>query len=269
MSKLSASVTGYLLDLLFPIHCLSCGKNQEDFPAEERWICPDCLSKIMPREDQICPHCKEASEGGRTHGACRSKCHLDGLWAGAYYDELLEKAIHDLKFKFIKDIAYPLSQLMTRSITETPEYGDFQDMIFVNLSNKEEEEDLYTDEKKNIKPETVIVPVPLHKKRERERGFNQSMLLAERVGKRFALPVRQDILMRVKNTKPQSKTMGQEERWKNLESAFSCVMPEEITGKNVVIVDDICTTSATLEECAKELKRRGARSVWGLVAGRK
>jgi ComF family protein len=268
MSKLSASVMGYFLDLLFPIHCLGCGKNREDLPASARWICPDCLLKIMPREEQICPHCKEMSEGGKTHGACRGKCSLDGLWAGAYYDDLLERAIHDLKFKFIKDIACPLSELMIRSITEAQEYGDFQDMIFASYS-KEEEEGIYADEDKNARLETVIVPVPLHERREKERGFNQSALIAGQVGNRFSITVREDILIRVKNTKPQSKTMGQEERWNNIKSAFSCVLPEEIKGKNVIVLDDICTTSATLEECAKELKRAGAGSVWGLVAARK
>lgn len=268
MSKLSASTAGYLLDLLFPIHCLGCGKNREDLPAQDRWICPDCFSKIMPREEQVCPHCKEACEGGRTHGACRGMAHLDGLWSAAYYDELLEKAIHDFKFRFVKDLAHPLADLMARSILEASEYGEFQDLVFANFS-KEDEEGIYIDEKKNARPETIIVPVPLHKKRQRERGFNQSALLARRVGGRFSLPVREDILVRIRNTKPQSKTEGREERWRNIESAFLCVLPEEMKGKNAILLDDICTTSATLEQCAKELKRCGARSAWGLVAARK
>lgn len=268
MPTISVSVAEYLLDLLFPIHCLGCGKNREDLLAKERWICPDCLAKIVPREEQICPHCKEGSEGGNTHGACRKGCFLDGLWAGAYYDELLEKAIHDFKFRFIRDLAYPLSEIMIRSIRETAEYGAFQDMMFANFA-KEEEEGIYTEEKRNAKPETLIVPVPLHRRRSRERGFNQSALLAQAVGARFSLSVRENLLLRVRNTKSQSKTADKVERWRNLENAFLCASPAEAAGKNIVVVDDICTTSATLEQCAGELKRCGARSVWGLVAARK
>lgn len=268
MQKIFTQTFEYFLDLLFPIHCLGCGKNREELAARERWICPDCLAKIAPRGEQVCPKCKELSEGGKTHRFCRDDNFLDGLWAAAYYNDFFKRAVHDFKFKFIKDISYPLSELVIKSILETQEYGDFQNIVLVNFS-KDEEEGIYLDEDKNRKTETILIPVPLHRKRYAERGFNQSYLLAKNIGERFSLPVREDVLSRTKNTKPQSKTINQEERWKNIASAFRCAKPEEVKGKNIVIVDDICTTSATLDECAKELKKSGAKKVWGLVVARK
>jgi predicted amidophosphoribosyltransferase len=134
MSKISVAVAGYFLDLLFPIRCLGCGKNREDLPARQRWICPDCLEKIAPREEQICPDCKEFSEGGKTHGLCRSGFYLDGLWSAAIYDELLKKAVHDFKFKFIKDLSYPLSELMIKSVLEAEEYGEFHDLMLISYA---------------------------------------------------------------------------------------------------------------------------------------
>ncbi|MFA6896973.1 MAG: ComF family protein [Patescibacteria group bacterium] len=268
MQKIISQTFGYFLDLIFPIRCLGCGKNREDLASRERWICPDCFAKIVPRNEQVCPACKEASEGGRTHGFCRETSSLDGLWAAAYYDDFFEKAVHDFKFKFIRDISFPLSELMIKSILETPEFDDLQDVVLANYS-KDEEEGLYLDEKKNAKTETILIPVPLHRKRYAERGFNQSYLLAKNIGERFSLPVREDVLLRTKNTKPQSKTANQAERWRNIAGAFHCAKPEEVSGKNIVVVDDICTTSATLDECAKELKKSGAKKVWGLVVARK
>ncbi|MDD3006644.1 MAG: ComF family protein [Candidatus Pacebacteria bacterium] len=268
MQKIFAKTFEYFLDLIFPIHCLGCGKNREELAARERWICPDCFLKIMPRGEQVCPKCKEASEGGRTHSFCRGDNFLDGLWAAVYYDEFFERAVHDFKFKFIKEISYPLSELMVRSILETQEFGEFQDIVLVNYA-KDEEEGIYSDEQKNVKAETILIPVPLHPKRYAMRGFNQSFLLAKNIGEKFALPVREDILSRTKNTKPQSKTSNKEERYKNIESAFLCRKPDEVKGINIIVVDDICTTSATLNECAKELKRCGAKNVWGWVVARK
>lgn len=268
MQKLFSKAREYFLDMIFPIHCLKCGKNCEDLLAKERWICPDCLSSINVRKEQVCPVCEKESDGGKTHFACRDKTFLDGLWACAYYDNLIEKAVHDFKFNFVRDLSYPLSQIMIKSILETPEFGDFQDLVLVNFS-KDEEEGIYSDEEKNKKPETILLPVPLHRKRYNWRGFNQSLLLAKNISERFSLPLQENVLFRVKNTKPQSKTRSEEERRKNINSAFLCPDESFVKNKNFILVDDVCTTSATLNECVKELKRNGAKNVWGLVVARR
>ncbi|MDD3190693.1 MAG: ComF family protein [Candidatus Pacebacteria bacterium] len=268
MQKFLNSIYKNILDIIFPIHCFGCGKNREDLLARDRWICPDCLLKINLRKEQVCPFCEKESEGGKTHFKCRDETSLDGLWVAAHYDKLVEKAVHDFKFKFFRGISHPLSGMMEKSLFEAEEFGDFQDMLLIS-SAKEDEEGIYMDEERNKKVETVMIPVPLHKRRYNWRGFNQSALIAQGVSDRLGIAVREDILMRVKNTKPQSKTSDGEERRKNIDNAFDCARPEEIKNKNVILLDDICTTSSTLNECAKELKKAGAKSVWGLVVARR
>jgi len=268
MRNFFISICEYFLDIIFPIRCFKCGKNWEDLPARERWICSECLSKINFRKEQVCPLCEKESEGGKVHFFCRDKTFLDGLWVAAHYDKLVEKTVHDFKFKFFRDIYFPLSEIIGKSVLEAEEFGDFQDMLLIDFA-KEDEEGIYTDEERNQKEETVMIPVPLHKRRYNWRGFNQSALLARGIADKFGVMVREDILVRVKNTKPQSKTVNGEERKKNIGDAFCCTRSEEVKNKNIIVVDDICTTSATLNECAKELKKAGARSVWGVVVARR
>ena len=113
----------------------------------------------------------------------------------------------------------------------------------------------------------VLVPVPLHTRRLRERGYNQSGLLAEKLGKLTALPVLDSNLYRSKDSLPQARTTNVEERRRNVERAFSC-QPGKLQAKTVILVDDVCTSGATLESCAVALKAAGAVSVWGFTLAR-
>ena len=112
----------------------------------------------------------------------------------------------------------------------------------------------------------VIIPVPIHKQRRRERGFNQAELLAKELGKQLRLPVCTDYLLRIKKTKPQ-KELSAKERKKNLQQAFSCnkKRKEEATAwKRILLVDDIYTTGSTLDACAIVLSLHGARKIYGI-----
>lgn len=259
----------FVLDLLFPIRCLGCGGELENLKPKERWICPECLVKIETRKEQVCPVCEEFSEGGKTHHKCENKTSLDGLWVATEYDcEIVSEAIHKLKFNFVKDISFPLSRIMEKSILGVEEFGDFQDVVLANRS-KESEEEVYLGKNKNKKAETIIIPVPLHKKRQNWRGFNQAFLLSFCIAEKFDLIVCDDFLFRTKNTKPQTKIKSMEEREENIKGAFSCLNKNFAERKNVILTDDVCTTMATLDECAKELKKAGAESVWGLVVARR
>jgi len=142
-------------------------------------------------------------------------------------------------------------------------------LILSELSQESGEEEIYEDKKKNEKIETIIMPVPLHKKRYNWRGFNQAFLLSKYIAKEFHLMVYEDLLIRQKNTKPQSKIKSMIKRRENINGAFSIVKNEFLKNKNVIIIDDVCTTSATLNECAKELKNAGVKNVWGLVVARR
>jgi len=119
----------------------------------------------------------------------------------------------------------------------------------------------------NPLPGEVLVCVPLHPRRLRERGYNQSSLLARELGKRINLPLIENCLVRVKQTQPQVRAVNVEERRRNVADAFVCC-DERVSGKQVILIDDVCTSGATLESCAVALKSKGATSVWGLTLAR-
>ena len=268
--KFYIQLRNFILDTLFPIKCLSCNVEFENLEPAQRWICPQCLEKIKIRRQQVCPVCEQFSDGGRTHHKCAEKTHLDGLWVATEYKyDIISSAIRKFKFNFVRDISFPLSSVMIRSILEVEEYGDFQDIILTELSQNSNEEKIYIDEEKNIKTETVLIPVPLHKKRYNWRGFNQSFLLSEYISDKFDLKITSGVLIRNKNTKPQSKLKSVSKREKNIKGAFACLDENKIKGKSMVIIDDVCTSLLTLDECAKILKKAKAKNVWGLVVARR
>lgn len=113
----------------------------------------------------------------------------------------------------------------------------------------------------------LLIPVPLHPGRERERGFNQSLLLARRLGRAWGVPVRADVLARIVPTPPQSE-LGAEERRANVRRAFSLRRPELCAGRHLIVVDDVFTTGSTVEACARHLRKGGARAVGVLTVAR-
>jgi len=126
---------------------------------------------------------------------------------------------------------------------------------------------------KNIKNEllmsnnqmSVIIPVPLHKKRMRERGFNQSALLAKYIADKTSVPLDCDTLVKIKNTSSQVSAFSRNDRLQNLYESFLIKNPENIKNKTVILVDDVITTGATIIECARTLKRAGCKNIIALV----
>ncbi len=115
---------------------------------------------------------------------------------------------------------------------------------------------------------TIVVPVPLHPSRLRERGYNQAGLLAARLASTALLPVHPQILMRSRRTTSQVTTNDRAERLANMVGAFACTDPALVRGRSIFLVDDVCTTGATLSACANVLRKAGARSVTALVLAR-
>jgi len=113
----------------------------------------------------------------------------------------------------------------------------------------------------------VLVPVPLHEKRLRERGYNQSLLLAAELSKQLSLAVNPSLMKRVRNTGPQARSSSVYERRVNMEKTFMCTSGEA-AGRDIVIIDDVCTSGATLESCATALKAAGANRVLGFTLAR-
>lgn len=114
-------------------------------------------------------------------------------------------------------------------------------------------------------PQALVVPVPLSRKRLRERGFNQSELIARRVAHTLSLPCTPDALSRTRHTTPQTEMQKRSDRLENVNGAFTCLAPGIIQGKTLLLVDDVLTTGATLSACAKALKVAGAAKVIALV----
>ena len=110
---------------------------------------------------------------------------------------------------------------------------------------------------------TLVAPVPMHPRRLRQRGYNQSALLAREVGKVRSLPVVQDLLTRTQNMASQVSLANREDRARNAQGSFAC--QGSVSGESVLLVDDVSTMGSTLGACAQILKERGASSVWGLV----
>jgi len=240
MASLFQKIGNTILDILFPIQCLGCGK-------EGIWLCNECLEKIKIKKKGQCPVCRKSSPQDKTCFFCQRRTYLDGLIAACFYkDELLQKSIYVFKYKFVQDMDRFLAKLLIKILSGTKD-----------------------SEPKTILWETdFIVGVPLHKKRLRWRGFNQAECLAKRVAEHFGLVFRQDIISRSKYTLPQVKIKDHKERAKNIKGAFKCLLPNSVKNKKIILVDDVCTTLSTLGECAKILKKSGAKEVWGLVLAR-
>jgi ComF family protein len=149
----------------------------------------------------------------------------------------MRQAIHQLKYQNLKTLAPPLAELL-------------RDYLLTNPV-----------------PAEILVPVPLHRKRLRERGYNQSRLLARELGKLIDLPVVDDCLIRQRHAPPQARTSTAAERRSNTADAFVC-RDHRLRNKQVLLIDDVATSGATLDACAAALKAAGAASVWGLAMAR-
>jgi ComF family protein len=162
---------------------------------------------------------------------------IDGIRSVFRFEGTIRHAVHDLKYRSIKSIADSLANLMDNYLQDNKVPGDF------------------------------LVAVPLHSKRLKERGYNQSSLLAKRLGKITAMTVLEGCLIRVKDSLPQARTKTVDQRKRNVEKAFTCTN-RDVQGKSLILIDDVCTSGATLEACAAALKAVGAASVWGFTLAR-
>jgi ComF family protein len=228
-----------ILDLFFPIKCINCQR-----PGN--YLCKDCLSLVEISKDQYCPFCFPPKIGGegKTCSICKKTKYLDGLWvAASFQNPIVKKAIHLFKYPpFIEELAKPLSFLIIAH--------------FNLLNNKPKLSDF------------ILVPVPLHPKRRTFRGFNQAELLAKELSRVLNIPVK-NLLIKTKRTQLQVE-LTKSKREKNVFGVFeiNSKMLESVTGKKILLVDDVFTTGSTMNEAARILKKNGAKEVWGVVVAR-
>jgi ComF family protein len=219
-----------LLDLIYPPRCPGCGRMGSAF-------CEQCQARVELIEPPICLHCGSTVPQEGLCARCRAlSSNLDGIRAAAVFEDPLRQAIHALKYENNTTLATPLGAMMV---------------------------DLW---RRGGLPQTdLILPVPLHTRRQAERGYNQSALLARVLGRAVGIPVDDHTLIRQRATLPQVG-LGPSERRQNVEGAFVC--RGHLEGKRAVVVDDVCTTGATLEACAAALREGGAVSVWAFTLAR-
>jgi ComF family protein len=159
---------------------------------------------------------------------------IDGIRSPFIFKGIIRQAIHELKYHNLRALAPTLAELLHEYLEKNPITGD------------------------------VLVPVPLHRKRLKERGYNQAALIAAELGKLRGLPVVADCLVRYSYAPPQARSGAVDERHRNVAGAFAC-RDGRLSGQRVIIIDDVATSGATLNAGAGALKAAGAAAVWGLT----
>jgi ComF family protein len=238
-------------NLLFPKFCAGCKKEGD-------WVCENCLQEIVSRPQ---PNLLLIGEGGGEPSPVRrgqgEVSFLDGVTALFNYGEnTISKLIQMFKYNYLLEIADIFEKIIDGFVIPAASGrlrrpGNSAGHWIPNQVGNDRWEDF------------VIIPVPLHARRERERGFNQAEILAELFAKKFGLSINTN-LSRAIYTAQQVKLSG-EQRRANLKDAFvfNGIAPEK-----VLLVDDVFTTGTTMQECAKTLKNSGVKIVWGLVLAR-
>jgi ComF family protein len=220
-----------LADFFFPQFCIGCGR-------EGRIICSNCLEKLPPLVAPFCPRCGLPQSDKRNCRDCAGlDLAIDGIRSPLIFEKLSREAVHQLKYQNIRVLARPLASLLHDYLVEFPIPAD------------------------------VLIPVPLHPRRLKERGYNQSLLLARELSRLSGMPVDATSLKRVVHTESQARTSNSVERHRNMLGAFSCASGTA-KYKRVLLIDDVSTSGATLNACAEALKAAGAVSVWGLTVAR-
>jgi len=223
------SVADLLAAWALPHDCYACGAL-----AGRDIFCADCRKELPMLPAQRCPQCALPSPAGQICGAClRDAPHFDATFANWSYDFPVREMIVALKYQ----ARLALAPWLAASIAELlrPSGAD------------------------------CLIPVPLHPARLAERGFNQSVEIARHLAKHWRLPMLVDVCVKDRMIAPQA-SLPWKTRRKNIRGAFRCT--QDLGGKTVVVVDDVMTTGATLDEFARVLKLRGADRVVNVVIAR-
>ncbi len=230
----------WLVEAIWPTKCLACGR-------EGSWCCPVCLASFTFPRQLNCPDCGTLSALGEFCAACKKDKYLNGLWpTQSYGNPNIRSLIKSFKFEGLTGAAPYLVELMyglMRAFNLPPAWHT----VPAN--------------------QWCLTPVPLTNRRQRARNFNQSELLAKLLAEKTALPY-ENVLLRIHFSKPQSELSADNLRLENVKGCFEIKKESLITGRIFILVDDVYTTGATMEECAKVLKKAGACEVWGLVVAK-
>jgi len=223
-----------ILDFVLPAFCGICYRPLE---KDERVVCEECMSQIQFISEPYCLRCGKPTKGEKVCMDCFVYPHrLLRIRALGVYAGVLASLIHLLKYTRKLSLAARLGKMMSKLVIEDNFLSRVQ----------------------------LIVPVPLHPTRMRERGYNQSELLARNIGEYLNIPISTKSLLRVRNTKSQTR-LSPEQRRENVRGAFMLKDTKDIANKHILLVDDVFTTGATLDECAIALIDGGAAAVYAIT----
>ena len=220
----------FLMQTVFPARCPFC--DEIVIPYGEK-ICSDCIKKIKYVTPPWCMKCgKKMNEEGDLCNECISKEHFFDRGRALYeYDSIVD-GIYKFKYAGRKEYARVYGEEMAKYLGE-----------FVKSCNAD-----------------LIIPIPLHKSRQKKRGYNQASLIARCLSDMVGIPVREDILIRSKNTIPLKK-LNRYERQNNLKKAFN-IGKNDVKLKTIILIDDIFTTGSTIDEASRVLKSAGADKIY-------
>jgi len=233
----------WLVNLLLPVDCAQCRQPLADDPVP--FFCRLCWENVKRLSEHVCPRCGQpfASTITLTYAAGHvcAPCRLNPpaytrAWALYPYEPPLQDAIRLFKYHGKVVLAKHLGLLLEEGAGLLP-------------------------------PVDLLMPVPLHPDRLRDRGFNQALLLADCLNRRLRTPICYDNLVRCRPTKPQTE-LTRKARIKNLRRTFALLQPNQVKDKRVLLVDDVMTTGTTVNECAKTLRKAGSGDVFVLTLAR-
>ncbi len=225
---LAAQAGRGLLDALFPMECVSCG-------ASGNVICDKCAADLPLLLPPFCSICSTPGDFARCERCAASERWFDGIRAPYRYAGPIRQGILALKYGGVKAGAAQLGDLLAGYLGDNPLPGD------------------------------TIAPVPMHRSRRRERGYNQAELLARRIAQRGNLRYQDRILIRTRHAVPQASITDPTLRASNIAGSIAVAPDFEAAGGRFILIDDVATTGSTLSECAAALKGAGAESVWCLT----
>ena len=228
-----------VLDLLFPFHCLGCGR-------EGAALCVECARTLQrtPPSCFVCHAIVPSAAGimpGRTCQRCRKKTAVAGFFSPfRFEDPVIRELIHGLKYARIRSFGSILGDLVADAL------------LYFGLAFSEP---------------VLIVPMPLHPGRQRARGFNQAEIIGGRMAERLGYALQRDLLVRTKFTAPQVGLSGSERR-ENVKGAFRVSVSSLPRAGTILLIDDVTTTGATMEQAARALRLSGAGRVWAITVAR-
>ncbi len=224
LSRLANTAFRNLLNFVYPPQCVVCESLHE---SPDFFICPRCVRAIDRTELPFCINCRIPMDFGESGCLkCGSVQAISQVYAIGRFDDRIRPLVHALKYEGVIPVAEFFGRLLAHTITSSAEHFKAD----------------------------IIIPIPLHPSRQRKRGFNQSTLIAQSLGRNLDVEVAESIIRRVRRTKDQTG-LKRKARIENMRGAFRLNSSVDIRGKHIILVDDVTTSGATSLEAAREIKQ--------------